>query len=77
MDMTDDDHDKNHLADPPSLSIQCLSGFSGIRRNYRTCRDSKRCGFDMRFWQKSVFFRFLTSDSISQWRGRFRYPLYY
>jgi hypothetical protein len=62
-----------------SLSIQCLVYFLGIRRNYRTCRHSKRCGFDMRFWQKSVFFRFfgIGFDLPTSWRGRFRYPLYY
>jgi hypothetical protein len=42
-------------------------------------RCGKRCGFDMRFLQKTHFFRFfgLGFDLPTSWRGRFRYPLYY
>jgi hypothetical protein len=40
-------------------------------------RCCKRCGFDMRFLQKSVFFRFLAWDSISQPHGEGDFAIHY
>jgi hypothetical protein len=40
-------------------------------------RCGKRCGFDMCFWQKSVFFRFLAWDSISQPHGEGDFAIHY
>jgi hypothetical protein len=36
-----------------------------------------RVGFDMRFWQKSVFFRFLAWDSIFQPHGEGDFAIHY
>jgi hypothetical protein len=62
-----------------SLSIQCLVYFlavGGITVSV-DIRSGKRCGFYMHLLQKSYFFRFLTSDSISQPQGEGDFAYHY
>jgi hypothetical protein len=61
---------------PQQYNAYCFFAAGGITVRVEI-RCSKRCGFDMRFLQKSYIFRFLAWDSISQPHGEGDFAIHY